>query len=106
MKQFPLKFLIELGQTSQENTDIIKRSKQNDIWLHLASGSGPHAVIHNAGKSVDRSTLYQAAQQIKDHSRFKKLRNVPIEYTEIHNVSCGNKPGEIFLKKAPEILRI
>ena len=70
MKTFNFEtYRVELGQSAQENSDIVRRSKQNDIWLHLASGSSPHAVIQSNGKKISRSVLYQAAQQVKDYSQ-------------------------------------
>lgn len=101
-------FKVELGQSAQENNDIIRRSQQNDIWLHLAAFSGPHAVIHAIeGKKMSNAIIGQAAQQIKDHcSQTKKLREVYVEYTELKNVKLTGKAGFVELSKTPEQIKI
>jgi len=100
-------YKVELGQSAQENNDLIRRSQQNDIWLHLAAFSGPHAVIHTQGKKISRAIIGQAAQQVKDNcTQTKKLKEVYVEYTEIKNVKLTGKPGLVELSKSPEKIKI
>jgi predicted ribosome quality control (RQC) complex YloA/Tae2 family protein len=37
--------LIVIGETAEENTEIISKAKQTDVWFHLANLPSCHVII-------------------------------------------------------------
>ena len=83
--------------------DIItfKMSDKNDIWLHTKNIHGTHAIIVTNGKAVDDGILIEAAQITAYYSKARNSSQVPVDYTQVRNVSkpSGAKPGMVIYVK-------
>lgn len=104
----PLKFIssngftILVGRNNKQNDKLtLKTASKNDIWLHTKNIHGTHAIILTEGKEVDQATLTEAAQLAAYHSRARNSSQVPVDYTQVRNVSkpSGAKPGMVIYVK-------
>ena len=91
---------IRVGQTAEENWDLIDDSNQNDLWFHVEKQPSPHVIIKVPSKvTLSKSTLNYAALLCKEHSKYAQINHVSIIYTEIKNVKKGESVGSVLLKK-------
>lgn len=95
-------FKILVGRNNKQNDKLtLKQAKKNDLWFHTKDIHGSHVVIITEGKKPDEETILQAAQLAAFHSKAKDSAQVPVDYTEIRNVSKPNgaKPGMVIYVK-------
>jgi len=94
-----------IGENAQDNWDIIDKANQNDIWFHLADHPSTHIILRMDDipfKKISKQTLIHCAVQCRMHSKFPIIspkQKMRIIYTEIKNVSKGDKPGSVYTKK-------
>jgi len=93
-----------LGNNAQENTQLVKESNQNYIWFHLKSFSSPHLILQ--AQNPSKSDIIKSAQLLKDNTKYKNMKNLTIEYTQIKNVKLTTTLGEVILKKSPNQVKI
>ena len=105
---------IYVGQSKEENWSLIDKSKQNDIWFHLADHPSCHVVINLAehkNKDKDKKnreiisnkTIYYVASLCKEHSKLKKIKKITVIYTEIKYIKKGKEIGSVYTKKTKRI---
>ncbi len=91
-------FEILVGKNNLQNDYLtLKLASNHDIWFHTKAIHGSHTVILTNKKTVPNSTLTEAAMIAAYHSKARSSYNVPVDYTEIRNVSkpSGAKPGMV-----------
>lgn len=94
-----------IGENAQDNWDIVDKSDKNDIWFHLADHPSAHVILKMNDlilKKISKGTLKYCAIQCKKHSKFSNIsskQKMRVVYTEIRNVSKGDKPGAVHTKK-------
>ncbi len=91
-------FRILVGRNNRQNDQLtMKQANNNDIWLHTKNIPGSHTIIVTEGRKVTETALKQAAMLAAFHSRSRDSSQVPVDYTEVRNVSKpqGAKPGMV-----------
>ncbi len=91
-------FEIWVGKSSLQNDMITTKLASNkDIWLHTKDIPGSHVIIRTSGALPDEQTLFEAAMIAAYYSKARESSNVPVDYTQIKNVSkpSGAKPGMV-----------
>lgn len=61
---------ITIGENADENQNLCKRARQNDLWFHLDGQPSPHAILTApAGKKMSdtqiRQSIHEASQLVK-----------------------------------------
>jgi predicted ribosome quality control (RQC) complex YloA/Tae2 family protein len=102
-----IKYLI--GESAQDNWDLLKLSKQDYIWFHLEKQSSPYVIICESETNLRKNGsiaiyLNEAAMLCKKYSKLKNTYKIRIIYTEIKNLKKGDKIGSIILKRKPSII--
>lgn len=95
-------FTVLVGRNNRQNDQLtMKRAKKQDIWFHTKDIPGSHTVLVTQGRTPTVAALEQAAALAAGHSRGKQSAKVPVDYTEIRNVSKpqGAKPGFVHYVK-------
>lgn len=87
---------IKIGESAQENWDLIDSSNENYIWVHLNSFPSCHIVIENENPSIE--LLLQGARLCKEHTKYRNLKNLKICYTTISNLIKGKEIGSVSYK--------
>ncbi len=91
-------FRILVGRNNRQNDRLtMKQANNNDIWLHTKNIPGSHTIVVTEGRKVTETALKQAAMLAAFHSRGRDSSQVPVDYTEVRNVSKpqGAKPGMV-----------
>lgn len=91
-------FPILVGRNNRQNDHLtMKQANNNDIWLHTKSIPGSHTILMTQGRAATETAIYEAAMLAAFHSRGKESTKVPVDYTEVRNVSKpqGAKPGMV-----------
>jgi len=88
-------FTILVGRNNRQNDELVKKSSEHDIWLHVQGMPGAHVVIKTNGRAIDEEVLFYAAKLAAYFSKGKYSTNVPVDYTYIKYVKKprGFKPG-------------
>lgn len=91
-------FTVMVGRNNRQNDRLtMKLANNNDIWFHTKNIPGSHTVLITDGKQPTQSAMEEAAALAAHHSKAKDSSQVPVDYTQIRNVSKpqGAKPGMV-----------
>ena len=94
-------FTVLVGRNNRQNDRLtLKTANNNDIWFHTKNIPGSHTVLVTDGKKPTETAMTEAAVLAAQHSKAKDSSLVPVDYTEIRNVSKpqGSKPGMVIYK--------
>lgn len=98
------KYNIRVGESAQENWDLIQGSEQNDIWFHVKNTPSCHVVLTvNLKKGPHKSVINFCGALCKEGSKQKNNNNVIIIYTEIKNLKKGDQVGSVTTKNTREV---
>ncbi|MDQ0190823.1 NFACT family protein [Alicyclobacillus cycloheptanicus] len=89
-------FVIRVGRNNVQNDQLtFRRSRPDDLWLHVKNGPGSHVVISSEGRPIPASTLEEAAMLAAYFSKSRDSANVAVDYTEVKHVwkPAGARPG-------------
>lgn len=91
-------FLILVGRNNRQNDKLtLKTANNRDIWFHTKNIPGSHTILVTEGREPGEVSLREAAMLAAWHSRGKDSSQVPVDYTQVRNVSkpSGAKPGMV-----------
>lgn len=91
-------FKILVGRNNVQNDYLTtKYAKKNDLWFHVKDMPGSHVVVVNDGRAFSDSVVMEAAKIAVQNSKARFSQNVPVDYTQIKNVSKPNAaaPGKV-----------
>ncbi|MBQ3970082.1 MAG: NFACT family protein [Clostridia bacterium] len=100
----PLKFTTDdgfeilVGRNNRQNDTLtMKTASNNDIWFHTKDIPGSHTILVTNGRQPSEPAIIQAAKIAAYHSKARGGSQVPVDYTEVRNVSKpkGAKPGMV-----------
>lgn len=100
----PLKFTVSdgftvlVGRNNRQNDKLtLKTAGNNDLWFHTKNIPGSHTVLVTDGKTPTPRAMEEAAALAAFHSRARNSSQVPVDYTQVRNVSKpqGAKPGMV-----------
>ena len=98
------KYTIRVGESAQENWDLIDSSKQNDLWFHVENNPSCHVVLSaESGKTPHKSVINYCAALCKDGSKLKNNKNVNIIFTERKNVKKADTTGSVTTKNTRNV---
>ncbi|SCX10465.1 Predicted component of the ribosome quality control (RQC) complex, YloA/Tae2 family, contains fibronectin-binding (FbpA) and DUF814 domains [Ruminococcaceae bacterium P7] len=95
-------FKIYVGRNNRQNDKLtLKTAAKNDVWLHTKEIHGSHVIIVTDGREVSDTAILEAARLAVYHSKARGSSNVPVDYTQVKNVSkpSGAKPGMVIYVK-------
>lgn len=101
-------YVIKVGETAQDNWDIIDDADGSDIWFHVDKFPSCHVILKSDSmtlKKIHKSVIRHCAGLCKEGSKQKNAKNVSIIYTEIRNVTCNKKGavGSVFTRNTQNI---
>ncbi len=91
-------FTVLVGRNNRQNDKLtLKTARNGDIWFHTKNIPGSHTVLVTQGKEPSSQAMEEAAVLAARYSRAKDSSQVPVDYTQIRNVSKpqGAKPGMV-----------
>lgn len=91
-------FTVLVGRNNRQNDRLtMKLANNNDVWFHVKNIPGSHTVLVTDGKAPTPAAMEEAATLAALHSKAKDSAQVPVDYTQVRNVSKpqGAKPGMV-----------
>lgn len=71
----------------------------DELWFHLSDYSGPHLVINGKMENFTKQDIYRIACILKNSTKYKKEKEVGIDYTSRKEIRLTSIPGQVILKK-------
>lgn len=98
-----------IGGNARENHDIIDKAINNDLWFHISEMPSAHVILKipkdfELKKDGLKKIIKQGAIICKEYSKYKKEKNVIINYTRIKNVVKDKQPGAVTLTDIKKII--
>ena len=91
-------FRILVGRNNRQNDKLtLKTANHRDFWFHTKNIPGSHTILVTEGREPGEVSLREAAMLAAWHSRGRDSSQVPVDYTQVRNVSkpSGAKPGMV-----------
>ena len=95
-------FRVLVGRNNRQNDTLtLRTANKNDIWLHTKDIPGSHTILITDGREPTDTAIMQAAMIAAYHSKAKDGSQVPVDFTQVRNVSKpqGAKPGMVIFVK-------
>lgn len=91
-------FTVLVGRNNRQNDRLtMKTANNNDVWFHTKNIPGSHTILVTEGREPTPTAMEEAAVLAATYSRAKDSAQVPVDYTQVRNVSKpqGAKPGMV-----------
>ena len=92
---------IMIGESAQDNVDIIHQARQFDLWFHVKNVPSCHVVLQlpTSKSKVSRSTLIHCKQLCINNSS-KSNDNSDVICSSIKHIKKGEKLGSVYSKSS------
>lgn len=94
-------FTVWVGKNNKQNDHLTnKKASKNHVWFHTKDIPGSHVVIAESLENIGETDLMEAAMIAAYFSKAGASESVPVDFTEIANVTkiSGAKPGFVTYK--------
>jgi len=88
-------FTCKVGQNAKENWELLDNSNENFWFFHLTSFPSCYVIWENKGRIPNDTVLEQLAKICIAHTKYRRFKNVKVDYTRCRNVRKGEKIGEL-----------
>lgn len=85
--------IIKLGCNRKENQNLIDNSNDNFWWFHLSDYPSGHCVVES--DKINKKIKKIAGVIVKNNSKYKNLKNIIVDYTQIKNLKPTKTIGEV-----------
>jgi predicted ribosome quality control (RQC) complex YloA/Tae2 family protein len=88
----------KIGRNAVENTELVLRSSDMDVWFHVNGLPSAHLVYYNPD-GLDliylrkKGVIYRMALNLKKSSKYHKCNSIEVIYDYIKNIIPLTKPG-------------
>lgn len=93
-----------IGETAQDNFDMIDICKPIDLWFHIHNESSCHVIaimpidVKYTRNQISK-IITQGALCCKEHSKYKSSKDVKICYTRLINIIKTHVIGQVIMKE-------
>lgn len=87
-----------IGRNAQDNWDIINKSEQNWLWIHLDKFPSGHIIICKEISTVTDEEIIYGCNLCRSYSKYKNLYPLTFVYSEIKNLRLGTDIGSVYFK--------
>jgi len=87
-----------IGQSAQENFNMIDKAKSNDIWFHVHNHTSAHVIAsipYKLSRTQIHKIVVQGATLCKENSRFNCDSRVQITHCKISGVKKTDVLGKV-----------
>ena len=90
-------YTILIGQSREENAELVNTSDSENIWFHVANSPSSHVILKTTCKikEIPLQVIKRCACLCKSHSKSKSTPKCDIIYTKIENVESTNVIGQV-----------
>ena len=98
-------YICKLGENDKENWELFDKSQENNIFLHLSSFPSGYVILEYTNIfSIDM--IYIAAKICKDHTKYRNVPNIKVDYCRCSNIIKGCVTGEVIFKSKRQIKQV
>jgi predicted ribosome quality control (RQC) complex YloA/Tae2 family protein len=87
---------MKIGKNAQENWKLFDKAGQTDVWFHLDKYPSAHLYL-SAEEAKDEAKILEAAQLVKQKSKYKNWNRIKVVYTPKKNLRRGKEVGELLI---------
>jgi predicted ribosome quality control (RQC) complex YloA/Tae2 family protein len=90
-------YTILIGQSREENAELVNTSDTQNIWFHVANAPSSHVILKTTCKikEIPLQVIKRCACLCKTHSKSKSTQKCDIIYTQIENVESTQVIGQV-----------
>lgn len=86
------------GKNAVENTELILRASDMDVWFHVKGVPSAHLIYYNPDgiglKDLrKKGVIYKMALELKKSSKYHKMNNIEVIYDYIKHIHPLTIPG-------------
>jgi len=96
--------LVILGEKQKDNDALVKECDGEDYWFHVANHPSGHAIY--TGDNISNDAVARVAALVKEQSKLKELKLVSVNYLKLKYVKPTKTPGQVFLTKSPNVIKV
>ena len=85
--------MYKIGKNKVENWYILENSKPSDYFFHLSSFPSCYVILEIKEKPT-LEQIVKGAEICKEHTKFRNLKNLKVDYCRCDNVVKGDVIGE------------
>lgn len=93
-----------LGNSAEENWEILDLSQEYHILFHLQSFPSCYLILNCDNPNLE--IIKKCAEICLENTKYKNLKNVYVDYTKIKNVKKGDKIGELIYTSNRQVKNI
>jgi predicted ribosome quality control (RQC) complex YloA/Tae2 family protein len=106
MKTFQFEnFICKLGNTAKENWQLLDDTEDHHLFFHISAFPSGYVILECEEKPK-LSTIQIAAKICKDGTKYRRLKNLKIDYCQCSNLKKGDKVGEVLFKSNKKVQQI
>ena len=87
----------KIGRDAKDNWKLLDDSKPGDYFFHLSSFPSPYVIVET--DNLTDEIIYNASLLCKDHTKYKFMNNLKVDYCLCSNLDKTDKIGEVVYKK-------
>jgi len=90
-------YTILIGQSREENAELVNTSDSENIWFHVANSPSSHVILKTTCKikEIPLQVIKRCACLCKSHSKSKSTPKCDIIYTKVENVESTQVIGQV-----------
>lgn len=107
-----LEVIYDVGQSAQENHDMVDAAAPTDLWFHVTGRPSCHVIAHvpeevlnmpsKARRAALRKITTQGAVLCKRFSKYVSEKRLSMDVARVSDVEKSSVPGSVVLAKAGE----
>lgn len=99
--------IILIGYSAKDNWNLLSKSSQKDLLFHLSSFPSCYVVLkQEPNREPSKEIIKECAQLCLQHTKYKSMKGILVDYTPVNNVTKGSNIGEIIYKNRKKVLQI
>jgi len=99
-------FTCLIGQNAKENWALLDKAEENHWFFHLTSFPSCYVIWECKEDIPSDNVLIRLAQICLDNTKYRRLKDVKVDYTRCKNVRKGEEIGEIEYRSTRKVKTI
>lgn len=85
-----------VGESAEDNWKMLDNADSNHYFFHLSSFPSPYVIYPK--DSITEKEIKKGAEVCLSHTKFRYLKNIYVDFTQVGNVKKGEIVGEILYR--------
>jgi len=99
--------MIKIGESQEDNDQIISEASQTDIWFHLENLPSCHVIISCDKKNpISKEMIKHCANLCKINGKYKNHKKLRVNYCPTKNIKKTDVQGQVIIKSKPSSICI